>query len=354
MAIQSPSNQTPVTNRRAVGLFVLVCTIVLIGVIGYAVHARRRTAASAPDAAAVVVDAARIAEVRRKPHVLFRITALGPSYGRVGIVSLDTPSAAPVVTGLACDRVHASTINGLCLQADRGVLTTYRAIAFDADLSERHAYTLAGAPSRTRVAPRAPLAASTVFVSGDSYAAGGFSTRTTIFDLRNNAAIGDLETFTVTRNGQPFKQQDFNFWGVTFRDDGDRFYATLGSGGKLYFVDGSVSSKRMTVIGTDVECPSLSPDGARVVYKARLMEGGRLVWRLRVLDLATRAITEVRESRNVDDQAEWLDREHVLYALPREGQGTGSSDIWAARADGTGDPHVLLSDAFSPAVVRTP
>jgi hypothetical protein len=356
MAIHSPaSDENPAANRRTIGLFVLFCVIVVVGVVGYAVYARRGTEAVAPaGAAAIPIDAARIAEIRRQPHILFRMTALGPAYGRIGIVALDNPSGPPVVTGLACDRVHATIDNGLCLQAARGVLTTYRAVAFDSAFTERHGFTLAGAPSRTRIAPTAPLGASTVFVSGDSYASGGFSTRTTIFDLRNNAVIGDLETFAVTRDGQPFKRQDFNFWGVTFRDDGDRFYATLGTGGALHLVEGSVSQRRITVIGADVECPALSPDGTRVVYKARQVSGGRVFWRLRVLDLASRASAEVSETRNVDDQAEWLDNQQVLYALPREGTGTGSSDIWMAPADGTGAPRILVSDAYSPAVVRTP
>jgi Tol biopolymer transport system component len=96
----------------------------------------------------------------------------------------------------------------------------------------------------------------------------------------------------------------------------------------------------------------LSPDGTRVAYKARSIEGGRVVWRIRVLDLATKSTTKVNETRSVDDQVEWLDNDHVLYALPREASGTASSDVWAARADGGDAPRRFIPDAFSPAVVR--
>ena len=34
----------------------------------------------------------------------------------------------------------------------------------------------------------------------------------------------------MTKDGQPFSNQNFNFWGVTFADDDDHFYASLGSG----------------------------------------------------------------------------------------------------------------------------
>ncbi len=331
--------------------FALLCVIVGIGVAAFAVYSHRRQMGGG-DGPVAPVDPAAVAEIRRQPHLLFRITALGASYGRVGLVSLARPTAPPLVSDLRCDRVHASARQGLCLQAARGVLTTYRAIAFDAHLVRQFDFPLQGAPSRTRVSAVSPMGASTVFVSGDSYAGGAFSTRTTLYDLGSNAMVGELESFTVRKDGQPFKQQDFNFWGVTFADDGDRFYATLGTGGALLLVEGSIRHRAMSVVGSDVECPMLSPDGTRLVFKRRIFEGGRLTWRLRVLDLRSRSMTDLQEMRNVDDQAEWLDDRHILYGLPR--QGTGSSDVWSVPSDGSGAPELLVRDASSPAVVRVP
>jgi hypothetical protein len=329
--------------------FALLCVAVILGVGAYIAYSLSRTAEpSAPPA--TPVDPARLTELRHQSHLLFRITSLGADYGRVGAVSVSAPSEAPVVTELTCDRVHASAEYGLCLQADRGVLTTYRALAFGADLRSHFEFPLQGAPSRTRTSAKAPLAASTVFVSGDSYSSGSFSTRTTLYDLRSNRIVGDLETFAVMRDGKAFKNQDFNFWGVTFKDDGDGFYATLGTSGTRLLVQGSIRDRKMTVIGSDVECPMLSPDGTRLVFKNRVLESGRLSWRLRVLDLGSGALIDLAETRNVDDQAEWLDDRRVLYALPR--LGTASSDVWVVPADGSGAPEVLVREAFSPAVVR--
>jgi Tol biopolymer transport system component len=107
----------------------------------------------------------------------------------------------------------------------------------------------------------------------------------------------------------------------------------------------------MTVLYENVECPSLSPDGKRVAYKKRLIEGGRIVWQLQVLDLATLAETVIAERRSIDDQLEWLDDAHVLYSVPRDDQEAGGgTDVWVARADGTGTPQHFLSNAYSPAV----
>ena len=343
------------SGRTSIRLFAAICVVIAGAVVAYGVYSRRQAAAietsgsSTPPPAA---DAAALASARRRPHLLFRITELGPLYGRVGLVPLDAPANAPLLTPLTCDRVYASAANGLCLQADRGVLTTYRAVAFDSAFNEKHRFTLPGAPSRTRVAAAAPLGASTVFVSGDSYSAGGFSTRTTIYDLAGHTALGDLESYQVIRDGQPFRRPDFNFWGVTFALDGDTFYATLGTGGTINLTKGSVSGRQMTLIGTGVECPSLSPDGTRVAYKARLVEGGRAIWRIRVRGLASGAIVTTSETRSVDDQVEWLNDREILYALPHSTTGSGSSDVWAVAADGSGQPRVFLTNAFSPAVIR--
>ena len=59
------------------------------------------------------------------------------------------------------------------------------------------------------------------------------------------------------------------------------------------------------------------------------------------------------ETRNVDDQIEWLDDRHILYALPDEGPpATIRPDIWMLPVDGSGPPRRLLSGAMSPVVVR--
>jgi hypothetical protein len=191
-----------------------------------------------------------------------------------------------------------------------------------------------------------------VFVTGHSYATAGFSTVTEILDAETGASRGQLEEFAVFRDGQPFRAADFNFWGVTFAADSDRFYATLSTGGRIYLVAGEIGARRLTVVGEDVECPSLSPDGNRLAFKKRTTSNGRTMWRLAVLELRSRKETVLAERRNVDDQAEWLDDRTVAYGLPDEA-AAGRFNLWSVPADGTGTPRRLMEAAESPSVVPT-
>src|SRR5207244_10456459 len=96
-----------------------------------------------------------------------------------------------------------------------------------------------------------------------------------------------LEKFGGVRDKEPVKQIDFKFRGITFEAHPDRFYATLGTGGQTFLLHGDVKARRATVLHAGVECPSLSPDGRRIVFKKRQTDRGFVIWRLALLDLAT-------------------------------------------------------------------
>jgi hypothetical protein len=293
-----------------------------------------------------------------RPYLLFRSTALGQTYGRVSLAYLDARDDQRYVSPLRCDRVHFAVNHGLCLRADRGVVTTYRALIFDREFRVLHAFPLGGVPSRARISPDGRLAAMTVFVSGHSYAESGFSTRTSVVEAATGRVlVEDLEELRVVRDGVAFKASDFNFWGVTFARDGTRFYATLATSGQFYLIEGDLTARQVRLLHKGVECPSLSPDNTRVAFKRRVGLGdrlGRFAWRLYVLDLSTLEETALTgETRNVDDQVEWLDDNHIVYALPDDvPHATAATNSWVLSSDGRGAPELLMSLAFSPAVVR--
>ena len=292
-------------------------------------------------------------EIRSAPHIYYRSTRRG-EYGKLVVAALGAPNDRRFVTDLDCERLTAGHDRGVCL-VDNRMRVQPPAIArlLNHDLTPVHALDLPGYPSRTRLSRDERYAATTVFVSGESYT-GVFTTRTHIIDLESGVTVAELEQFATRRAGAVISAVDFNFWGVTFTDDHNRFYATLATAGKTYLVDGDLARRQFTVLRENVECPSLSPDGRRLAFKSRLNDG--INWRLHVLDLASMTEWAVAgETRSIDDQVEWLDNEHVLYqfmnerGLPEDAVNTWISPVAPQAAEA---PKIFIHAASSPAVVR--
>ncbi len=330
---------------RALG-FLALAVVCLSTATGYVLHSKNRVDTLTQRAAVLPVAAPdSLAAVAARPHVVFRNLSSAAEAGFAALAPLGEPDGPRQITRYSCRRLAMAAGRGLCLaeQESDPFGSPYQARIFGPDFETVHDLPLAGLPSRARVSPDGRYGASTVFVTGDSYAPATFSTRTTIFNMTAGTSLGDLESFTATQAGKRFQNVDFNYWGVTFApDDSNRFYATLGTGGHTYLVEGDVAARTVKVLRDGVECPSVSPDGTRIAFKSRISGGGvgeDVKWRLSVLSLDTLADHPLAETRNVDDQAEWLDDGTVLYGL--------ESDTWAVPADGTGEPRLFARRADS-------
>jgi hypothetical protein len=332
--------------------FAALCLVCVVGAAGYVAFAGRPPTRSSGGPASGVATASELDALVAQPHVLFRSTEVNGDFGRLGIAALDD-LAHPRYTSLNCERVAFDADRGLCLVADRGAITTYKTVIFDQHFATLFSVALAGLPSRARVSHDGRYGATTTFVFGDSYAGTNYSTRTELYDLRSGKRLGDLEQFTTLRDGHAIDAIDRNLWGVTFDPtDSNRFYATEKTGGRYYLVQGDIAARKMVVLRSGVECPSISPDGKEIAFKARHTGAlGRVEWRLSVLDLSTLEDHPLAETRSVDDQAEWLDDHTVLYALPRASSGTPADDTWAVPADGRGHPVKYLAGGYSTVVV---
>ena len=282
--------------------------------------------------------------------MVFRNMAWGPHRDELTTVPAATPAGPRTASGLKCLRFYAASGTGVCLQAVHGTVTdTYRALILDAHLKETARYDVPGIPSRARVSPTGHFAAWTAFVGGDSYAGTNFSTRAAIVDTRTGKLIPTLEAFRIVKDGHVYHAADVNFWGVTFAADDRTFYATLATKGSTYLVKGDLRARTVTTLHTNVECPSLSPDGTRIAYKKRVKGLPKdAPWHLYVLDLRTMRETPLAESRSVDDQAVWCDDRTIVYALP----GDYGADLYSVPADGTGSARLISGAAVSPAYVQ--
>jgi hypothetical protein len=292
--------------------------------------------------------------IQKGPHLLF-LQPVGPHYGQVTLAGFEPESSQLAQTTLSCDRVHYAAGNGICLIYDSSTpvqdllapIPTW-VMLFGPDFQPRHQFTVEGIPSRTRVSPDGKYAAFTVFVSGHSYADANMSTATVLLETATGTSLGSLEEFEVWKDGRRYEAIDFNFWGVTFAQDSNRFYATLRSYNTTYLVQGDIASRKLTVLRENVECPSLSPDGTRLAFKKLTSTG---TWQLTVLDLATMQETPLAERESIDDQAEWLDNERVLYQKADHTPARRLS-VFVVPTDGSGQPEIFLPKAESPAVVR--
>ena len=350
--------------------FVLVTAGCLAGVVGVVVYSAERTSAASRASSAHLAETGNpgaqesgnaapvlspaLRTVLSRPHLLVIDTDEGNNFERLEAVPEANPTGPEVPTPLVCERVDYRAGRGLCLTNNR-VTVQYGITIFDDDFRVVATLPLAGLPSRTRVAPNGKIGAATSFVAGDAYNVDNFSTRTVLIDLVDNKIIADLETFKVTKGGHDFHPIDENLWGVTFAADSNTFYATMRTGSHYYLVRGDVRKRRMVVLRDDVECPSISPDGTRLVYKSRISHGfDPDTWRLNVLDLATLKNTPLAEVRSVDDQVAWLNNNTVLYGVAETGLDNGVIDTWKVPANGGGQSTLAVPGGESPVVVPAP
>ncbi|MER6214294.1 hypothetical protein ABT213_09555 [Streptomyces sp. NPDC001674] len=333
-------------------ILILVTAVVLLAAVGVLAVLRAGSRADEKDQARpggprVTPGAVSLAAGGQGRRMVFRNMAWGPHRDEIASVPADAPDGPRTASGVKCLRFHAAAGTGICLQSDKGgVQESYRAVVLDSALKEVTTRPLAGIPTRARVSPGGHLAAWTVFVGGDSYAGTDFSTRTSLLDLRTGRYDASLEDFTVLMDGKPYRSADVNFWGVTFAADEQTFYATLATGGRTHLVRGDLAARTVSVLRENLECPSLSPDGTRLVFKKRvpgLPEDAP--WRLYVLDLASMKEAPLAEARSVDDQVVWTDDHTVVYSLP----GDFGADLYSVPADGSGAPVRVTASALAPA-----
>src|SRR4051812_22284309 len=122
----SPPRRTPIL------LFLIICLLAIVTGAGYIVwHRSSRVAVSSTVADELWPAGQALTTGAGQKHLLFRNTSLGEHQGRLMVARLDDTSGQRLVTPLTCERVHFAVGHGVCLVADRGFQTSYRAFVFD-------------------------------------------------------------------------------------------------------------------------------------------------------------------------------------------------------------------------------
>lgn len=332
----------------AAGVALVVCAVVVVGLQQLRDHRDSYGGSPTVAVARPGSDVAEASGLGSGARIVFRHTGVDARYGRLAAVPLDDPGGPRTFAEQECDRVDATATVMSCLVTERGVPTRFASLVLDADAVETGRTELPGIPSRTRLSPSGRLVATTVFVTGHSYMQSGFSTSTVIRHTDGTSSV-DLEDLDLVLDGQVRSPVDRNYWGVTFRDD-RVFWATVATDDRTWLVQGDLDAGRMTTIAENAECPSVSPDGHRVAYKVRVGDSATPVWELEVRDLRTGETVRLPGTRGLDDQAEWLDDDTLLYALPRTAE-PATTDVWSVDVRPAASPRLLIEQAWSPTLI---
>jgi hypothetical protein len=137
--------------KARLALLAAILVVTLAGSVGYVWNVRRDQAASLAAAPAVSAGG-DLGALRSQPHLVFRSTALGQGYGQVAVVPLSAPGGPRAFTPASCERVYATAADAICLSADRGLVTTYKAQLLDTGWAPARDLPLTGLPSRARLA----------------------------------------------------------------------------------------------------------------------------------------------------------------------------------------------------------
>src|SRR6478672_11670736 len=219
-----------------------------------------------------------VASIQRAPHLVFQNVIRNSDYAATSLVPLDSPGGMRVATGLVCERVHFAAGHGVCLSAEHAAESSYFAVAFGADFAPAGRSELGGAPTFARVSPDGRLAAASFQTSPPTEEAPIAPSETWLLDTASGKVVADLADFDLVRDGVTVTEPEVDYWGVTFKRDGDGFYGSVRYGGNIYLAEGSIAAHRLTVLRGGVSAPSLSPDQRHLAF-ASLVSSLGPTWR---------------------------------------------------------------------------
>ena len=341
-------------NRR-----IAIWLVVAVAIVAVSLAVVFRAFSAAPASQSGGAD---LTTMLAQPHYVFVDQSVA-NRDEIGVVPASNPQADhKFLSTQRCDRVSARSSLIVCLRtvpSGKASEGTVFDVKPDGTLAIVRTFPLTGVPSRATISPDLKNTAATVFEpgpvkGGEEYSdVGGFTTRTSIHSVVPGGKdyLDLAKDFVVVKDGRTFKPKEMNVWGVTFSPtDPDRFYVTVESGGGHWLSEGSFRTGQIVLGHPNVECPSISPDGKRIGYKFPLGDG---TWRLHVLNLQTHEDRALDETRNIDDQIQWINDQTIMYQFRTVQPGADSkTDVWSIDIQPGSQPGMLISNANSPSYVQ--
>ena len=262
-----------------------------------------------------------------------------PTGGWSPPISVPARATTPV-TALRCDRLDLAGGHGICLTARAASSRPTRRSCSTQRPDTAHAAPVPGVPEpHAGLARRPARPRSTIFVGGDSYAPGQFSTRTSIVDVASGeVARADLERLHGRRTTARMIQGRLQLlgrdvharWRALLRDARHRRAALPHRGRRgdqrapSSVTTSSARRSRPTARGSPSRRASASrSSGASTSSTSRRARRPRC-----------------RSTRSVDDQIAWLDNRRLAYGVGEE--------VMEVPADGSAAPRLMLASATNP------
>ena len=282
----------------------------------------------------------------------------GADYGK--LASLESISDTErTIYDQQCERAHASAGVALCLEEiDAGLLPYYSAKMLD--LSDDSLAPIddwrVPLPSRARVDPAGRWVGWTGFVTGHSYLDEGEFATETLYVGRGPMAGGPfgLAWYDSTNLPERFRSIDANWWGLTFDpSEQDQGFATFSSNNRTEIVRLDLRTFEMHTTGIEGACPSIAPDGSKMVVRRETGSASTLT-ELHLVDIESGETSPISAPHFIDDQVEWLDSSTIIYAVVRDGeQADPAFDLWSLDISTPGaEPELVVPFASSPALYR--
>jgi hypothetical protein len=292
------------------------------------------------EAAPAPASPVAMASITASPHLVYRHTGVDVNYNLTKVAALDRADTS-AGAGIRCERVSFGAGRGICLQADRGMFTTYKAVVFDRTFTPTSAVSVLNC-ALPFLLKNATIRSTSAITSGPMPSPGSSRRECVVIGVTPYVRV-DERALLACASG-PCKGGRLQFLGCDVHARQQRLLCVA-------------RQRRQDLLSRAISrCASSScwrrtssarryrPTTGRSCSSAA--SGPRRTRRFYVMDLATmNARPLASETRFVDDQASGST---TATSSTRSAPSSGTSDVWVAPIDDSAPAKIFMPEASSP------